>query len=322
MNLRLMISGMLVLCSLTLEGSEPKLSSAPEATAPKEAALQPWLEDLDFSSDQLDAEYSRAVGSDHAERSLRVLRASFLNPSAEEIAEAKMIPVVFQAAPDGEVLPPKAEAEAEPEPEALPVETPEEMRIKQLEMENAALKERLSRLEPYVDPDWPATDATPRKRRFRFARRPVQKTNAVQRVSRPTTSEYAFRYKPFTRAAMDTQMSGLLSRTEGQSLQQQRRFFWNATKALGEGVSSRQYRGIRLEVQRAMLVGEISPRYAVQYLADIVDIFRTYERMNAFGLTSGVAGPMSSDSYRRNPDLMFAWASEVNEHRRVLNRED
>ena len=36
------------------------------------------------------------------------------------------------------------------------------------------------------------------------------------------------------------------------------------------GRNSREYRGVRLEVENAMLRGELNARYAAQYLADVV----------------------------------------------------
>ena len=67
-----------------------------------------------------------------------------------------------------------------------------------------------------------------------------------------------------------------------------------------------------------LLRGEVNPRYAVQYLADVVDVFRAYERMKRFGLTDGVAPPMSAESFRRDSDRMFRWAAAVNEQKRKL----
>ena len=76
-----------------------------------------------------------------------------------------------------------------------------------------------------------------------------------------------------------------------------------------------------MEVENAMLRGELRARYAVQYLADVVDIFKTYERMKRHGLTDRIAPPMSVDSFRRDPGHMYIWASEVTEQKRRLNLE-
>ena len=310
MTLRSLVPGMFVLCSLALEGSDRNVFvTTTDFTVSQEADTPQWLEAIDYSSDQLDADYERTIAGENAGE-FEILIADILRRSAE--GEEVVIPVFFEVAP----VP-------EEDGEAPVVETPEVMRLKQLEMENAALKERLSRLEPFVDPDWPAANAQPRRRVFRFRPRRVRPAD-LDRPVRPVVSlsRYAIRFKPFTKAAMDTQVSGLIPRAQGQSLQQQRRFFSNASKALGAGIVSKEYRGIQLEVQRAMLYGELNARYAVQYLADVVDVFRAYERMAEFGLTDGVAPPMSVDSYRRNPDVMFVWASEVNEQQRKLHREE
>ena len=100
------------------------------------------------------------------------------------------------------------------------------------------------------------------------------------------------------------------------------RFTRNANKALGNEVESRHYQDVRLEVIKAMLDGEINARFAVQYLADLVDVFRTYERLSEFGLADGVRPPLSLEEVRRDPDGLFVWVSEVNEQNRKLVREE
>lgn len=301
MNLRSLLPAVLVFAPLGLEADE--------------GTSRAWLEVDEFSAEQLDSEYERAIANQ-----VTSTNNGFLDRLMYGAGSQMMIPIMFLAAQDEVVVPPTAPEKIEP----AAVESPEEMRIKQLEMENAALKERLSRSEPFVDPDWPAVKERPRKRRLRFRPRPVPPAALARPIHPPllAASGPPARFRPFTRAAMDTQMSGPLSRARGQSLQEQNRFFWNASKALGAGVASREYRGVRLEVQRAMLLGELNAYYAVQYLSDVVDVFRTYERLKRFHLTDGVAPPVTADSFRRNPDSMFVWASVVNEQKRMLDRED
>ncbi len=301
MVLRLLFSVALLIVPLNLRGSD-----TPE-----------WLA-FDLSAGQLETDYQRTLGG-------RLPAA--VDSSIAEVADSPLnwaettIPVVFLAGPE-KVERPREGAE---NPDDQAPENPQQMRINQLELENARLRERLARLEPaidpvepFVDPDWPPV-------RTRPLRRPRVRRVAIERpVPSPVqdVSRYPVRFKPFTRAAMDTPGWGSIARDREQSIEEQRRFFRNASKALGASVESREYRGVRLEVERAMLRGELNARYAAQYLSDIVEVFRTYESLKRFGLTDRVAPPVSAHNFRKEPDLMFRWASEVHEQRRKLNREE
>ncbi len=310
------VAAVLVFVPLSLEGSDADVSVASADTiASGEFNSLEWLEAYEFSAEKLEAAYGHAVGGGIAGEVGNPIMSKVPHGAESEV----MIPVLFLAV-EGEG---EGRAEEEVENDDRTVESPEEIRIRQLELENAALKERLSRVEPFVDPEWPPAEVKPRKRRVRFRPRGVRPADLERPVRPPLVAvkRYPVRFKPFTRAAMDTPMSGPISRARGQSLKEQSRFFWNVTKALGGGIASKEYRGVRLEVQRAMLRGELNARYAVQYLADVVEIFRMYENMERFRLTDGVAPPVSADSFRGNPDTMFRWASEVNEQKRKLRRE-
>lgn len=332
------VASVLVLVPLTLKGSDYNVSgvvgsgsgalqsssvSTVNFVASEELGALEWLEAFEVSPEQLEADYQRTIGGGMAGETDNLI--TNLVRRALEGGEL-MIPVVFLAeAEEGEG---KAEEGAEKGPGAE-FNAALGARLTALELENAALKKRLAQLEPsadpvgpFVDPDWPPANVKPR-RRFRFIPRQVQR-GAPTRPIRPivAVSPYPVRFRPFTRAAMDTQISGRLSRARGQSFTEQRRFFQNASKALGAGVASKEYRGVRLEVENAMLRGELNARYAVQYLADVVDVFRTYERLARFGLTDRVVPPVSADSFRRDPEFMFIWASEVKEQKRRLNREE
>lgn len=198
-----------------------------------------------------------------------------------------------------------------------------EARIQRLEEENGVLRKRLERLEnsirpgevgkPAPGPRLRVSSTPPLLRRGFVPRKPFPGARSI--LSPP-------RFRPFTHEGMSMRRSGIPGRNEGRSLREQLRFMRNADKALGNDVQSRHYQDVRLEVIKAMLDGEINSRFAVQYLADLVDVFRTYERLARFRLSDGVRPPLSVEEVRQNPEGLFVWVSEVNEQKRRLVRED
>ena len=196
-------------------------------------------------------------------------------------------------------------------------------RIRRLEEENALLKERLERLEDSMRPKERPRPASTVQRPGEGGPRLLRR-GFVPRKPFPGASSIAAspRFRAFTREGMSLRRSGIPGRDEGRSLLEQLRFTRNANKALGNEVESRHYQDVRLEVIKAMLDGEINARFAVQYLADLVDVFRTYERLAEFGLADGVRPPLSLEEVRRDPDGLFVWVSEVNEQNRKLVREE
>ena len=196
-------------------------------------------------------------------------------------------------------------------------------RIQRLEEENALLKERLERLENSIRPGEVGKSAPGPRLRVPSAP-PLLRRGFVPRKPFPGARSILSppRFRPFTHEGMSMRRSGIPGRNEGRSLREQLRFMRNADKALGNDVQSRHYQDVRLEVIKAMLDGEINSRYAVQYLADLVDVFRTYERLARFRLADGVRPPLSVEEVRQNPEGLFVWVSEVNEQKRRLVRED
>lgn len=273
-----------------------------------------------FSANQLDADYARMVAAADEPATAAIKRLNEAKPKLEGddlFDPKKVIPIMVLTA-----LQPAGENEPAPAPPAENgVETPEELRIRQLELELAAVKKRLAKVEPFEDPEWPKAKPKPRKR-YRFAPRSTpRRISPIDRsVRKPlhSRSQYAARFKPFTAAAMKTKMNGPLNRAEGQIYRDQLRFYRNTTKSLGVGITSPVFNDIRMEIQKAMLDEEINSRYAAQYLADIADVFRKYERMESFGLEGNVSPPMSGDDFRRDPDTLFYWVANVNERSRKI----
>ena len=95
---------MFVLCSLALEGSDRNVFvTTTDSTVSQEADTPQWLEAIDYSSDQLDADYERTIAGENAGE-FEILIADILRRSAE--GEEVVIPVFFEVAPvpeeDGE----------------------------------------------------------------------------------------------------------------------------------------------------------------------------------------------------------------------------
>lgn len=143
---------------------------------------------------------------------------------------------------------------------------------------------------------------------------------SVANAPRAVVQQEVGPFQPFTAAANQTQRSGQLSREEGQSLPAQRRFFSNATRGVGRDVKSREFSGVKEVVQRAMRRGEINPRFAAQYLADVADVFKTYERLKAHGLAGAVPKPPAVSAMRKDPEALFNWVSAVNEQKLASDR--
>lgn len=271
--------------------------------------------ELDFSADQLDADYARMIAVSEEPALKIALEKNVDFGELDDLDPKKLIPIMVLTALQPNEAPPPVNKPANQ------VETPEELRIRQLELELAAVKKRLAKVEPFEDPDWPKAKPKPRIR-YRFVPRPTPRRTAPVdrsiRKPRHAQSHYAARFKPFTAQAMKTKMYGPLRRAEGQVYVDQIRFYRNTTKSLGVGITSPVFNDIRLEIQKAMLHEEINSRYAAQYLADVAAIFIKYERMERFGLEGKVSPPMSGDDFRRDPDILFQWVADVNERSRKI----
>lgn len=119
------------------------------------------------------------------------------------------------------------------------------------------------------------------------------------------------RFQPFTSEAMSAQKSGRISRSDGQNQSKQQAFFRNATKALGKGLSEPGFGVVQEHVRKAVIRGEINPRYGSQYLADIAGVFKDYERLKSFGLLGSVSKPPSRKDIASSPEALFNWVSDV-----------
>lgn len=121
------------------------------------------------------------------------------------------------------------------------------------------------------------------------------------------------RFQPFTSEAMSAQKSGRSSRSDGQSQSKQQAFFRNATKAQGKDLSEPGFGAVKEHVRKAVIRGEINPRYGAQYTADVAGVFKDYERLKRFGLLGSVSKPPSSKDMATNPEALFNWVSDVKE---------